>query len=190
MKITPAAQLVRRMLDNPNQFQWSVQGLGMLRAYINERLRLHIWSPSDAVENVSVIHDHPWHFTSQILWGSVKNILYSIVEGEATHHEVRIKCGAGSCVVSDKSDVKLMIHSNQLYEAGDIYSQKGYWLHESQPEDGTVTLIEREFLGDSEHAMVYFPRNTEWVSAEPRPATKEEVEKYVTQALKLYDSVR
>jgi hypothetical protein len=43
------------------------------------------------------------------------------------------------------------------------------------PNPGTVTIVERRFKADTEHAFVFYPRNEKWVSAEPRPATPEEV---------------
>lgn len=63
----------------------------------------------------------------------------------------------------------------ERYFAGNSYSQKHDEIHESQPEDGTVTIVVRSFKQDTEHARVYWPKGNEWVSAEPRPATEKEV---------------
>ena len=67
--------VVKTMLMYPHAFEWSVQGFGMLRAYFDKDkvYRLNIWDHDLAVPNVSVIHDHPWSFTSWIINGEATN---------------------------------------------------------------------------------------------------------------------
>jgi hypothetical protein len=59
-----AAQLVvRSILEDPMR-QWTVQGLGMLRTYLPDNARLHIWNPALKFEEVSEHHTHPWDLVS------------------------------------------------------------------------------------------------------------------------------
>jgi hypothetical protein len=174
-------QLIARSLIT----DWSLQGLGMFRMYLSKKVRLHVWAPSKfAVENVSTIHTHPWDFTSTVIAGAITDVVYSdepvIVGGiaqteHATHHKQQIVCGPGGGVSGDASWVKLFMRMRCEYKANQSYQRRANEIHESCPKDGTVTIIEREFHEDSEHAYVYYPYKKSWVSAEPRPATSDEV---------------
>ena len=50
---------VRALLERPDS-DWSVQGFGMMRRYLDadKKYRLNIWDSSLAGRNVSIIHDH------------------------------------------------------------------------------------------------------------------------------------
>lgn len=56
------------------------------------------------------------------------------------------------------------------------------------PLDGTVTLITRSVPeGKSpDHAQVFWPKDSWWVSAEPRPATESEIFRITDYALKVW----
>ncbi len=56
-------------------------------------------------------------------------------------------------------------------------------IHDTGYGDGTVSLVTRTFLEDTEHAQVYIPAGQSWVSAEPRNATDDEVERITALAL-------
>src|SRR5258708_2352757 len=81
------AAAVRSILEYPNGGrEWSVQGFGMLRTYLDEQhtYRLNIWTDELASPGVSLIHDHPWHFHSWILAGKLTNEIFK--EGLGTLH--------------------------------------------------------------------------------------------------------
>lgn len=183
---------VYKILCNPLKYEWSFQGLGMLRLYISRKYRMHIWCPDRAFPNVSVLHTHPWDFTSYIVSGRIQNVLYScsppyVTRPESTHYQGRIKCGEGGGLVGDPIAVNLAPNANDLIEAGCCYSEKAEQIHESRPEPGTITIVERVFKPDAEHAFVFWPAKDGpkgWVSAEPRPANSFEVEYICKLALK------
>jgi hypothetical protein len=169
---------------NPHGFEWSLQGFGMLRMYLSPEIRLHVWSTQHVVPEVSVIHDHPWDFESEIVWGKIRDVGYqqaTVYDDAPTHHGAVIKCGPGGGLCGATRDVRLVMVHNKLYTKGMRYSRRADELHESRPEHGTVTIITRRFKADAEHARVYYPLGTSWVSAEPRAATSVEVEQ-ITQA--------
>jgi hypothetical protein len=94
--------LARTILEHATDFQWSIQGFGMLRLYLAPDVRLHVWSESHQVPNVSLIHDHPWHFTSHVLSRKIANVRYRIEPiGEHTHTMERIRCGPGGGALGD-----------------------------------------------------------------------------------------
>jgi hypothetical protein len=179
--------LVRKTLQNPGDPRgWTAQGLGMLRTYLGDWTRLHVWDPALAVPNVSTVHDHPWHFRSLVVAGSVTNRLLFLPPGEPTHYQMEILCGAGGGPRGACSPVRLEEDSRATFGAGDTYVQGATEVHESLPEPGTVTLVTRVFLTDRDRAHVFGPLGERWVSAEPRPATADEVRRACDLALALF----
>lgn len=160
--------LVQRILEKPFQYEWTKQGLGMLRTYIAPEIRLHVWDHRLKFHNVSELHTHPWNFHSVVVAGKVINQRY--VESDDGRDILRqtIKCGEGGGLVGNPEVVKLTSGMRESYVEGDIYLQNAAEIHRSAPLDGTVTIIHREFLDDTEHAYVYF--EDDWVTAEPSPA--------------------
>lgn len=173
------------VLAYPERHEWTLQGFGMLRTYLGEdrRLRLHVWDSRFRTKDVSDVHDHPWDFESLVLRGSIRNVRYDARESvfpvsRQIHCLGRITCGP-SPEVRGPQDVKricLFQQSDVTYEAGERYVMSSVELHASVPEDGTVTVCRRSFVKkDTETARVCWPLGTEWVGAEPRAATPEEV---------------
>jgi hypothetical protein len=193
--------LVRSVLENWANHRWSLQGFGMLRAYLSGRkLRLHVWDSKFTIPGVTTIHDHPWNFESHVVAGRITNTRYRVHPCLHTEDDIerqklrspfvkaRITCGTGG--VNDVATMKaqgarvwLTPTEPETYEAGGTYRQEAHEVHHTSYEDGTVTLVSREFLPDTEHANVYFRADGSWVSAEPRDATPDEVSAIVERAL-------
>jgi hypothetical protein len=199
--MSTTALLVMRLLESPDRFRWTVQGLGMLRAYLSPSVRLHIWHSAFEVPGVSSVHDHPWDFESEIVSGRLLNHRYGLViqtehgpvlrngvgdamgacadPGAPNYVMQPIRCGEGggpdaACELGEAGPCSLWKLSTTEYQAGDTYSQFARDIHNTVAVDGTVTLVTRRFKKDTEHARVFFPVGTEWVSAEPRNATVDE----------------
>jgi hypothetical protein len=177
---------IRKILEGADVFRWTLQGLGMLRLYLNDEVRLHVWDPTFAFPAVSPIHDHPWDFDSYILAGVLTNRIYltdSRRGGYHSHKVMKIRCGEGGTSVEEPQLTSIVIGSVRRYVDGQRYSQRAHEIHETQAERGTVTIVTRTFVGDRDHANIYWRREDEWGSAEPRPATPEEVKLITTYAL-------
>ena len=174
---------VRQILFHPENHEWTTQGLGMLRTYLDPSgiYRLHIWDSSQVNPQASRIHDHPWSFESRVIAGGLVNQRYYRSEhpNSMEYQLVQIKCGAGGGPVSGIETVHLLMVQEEELNAGDVYAQHWTELHDSAAEDGTVTIIKRDFKTDTEHATVCWEKGP-WGSAEPRRAEPEEV-RYVTQ---------
>lgn len=177
---------VAEMLERPRNHAWSVQGLGMMRLYLDpgKRWRLHVWSGAARVERVSSLHDHPWDFRSMILSGRIVNVRYRPVNslsdfgpGAADWDHQRIVCGPGGCAKEPLGLIALRPGPDEVYSTGATYSQRADEVHDSRPDEGTVTLIERVVPpgSDGETARVFWEPGKSWVSAEPRPARLDEV---------------
>lgn len=184
--------LVKSILEHPEGHGWTLQGFGMLRTYITPELRLHVWDSRFRVKDVSVVHTHPWNFRSTVIAGVVRNMRYEEADGQGGLRYMRqqILCGPGGGFSEpDPVEVSLrvvrhwLIEPRETYVAGQVYNQLANEIHMSEPEDGTVTLVEREFLADVDHAYVYWRAGKEWVTAEPREATEDEVRQICWRAL-------
>lgn len=181
--ITIQRQLVRAILQSPFDLKWSVQGLGLLRTYLSPEVRLHIWDSSLRVDNVSPLHTHPWHLASEIIAGKLKQHRYIENSSGESYSSATIKCGENACTLSPTIKVGLE-QPLETYYPGEKYSQFKDEIHNSLAEDGTVTIVERTFFEDRDTARVFWKGDGPFVSAEPRAATREEIERVTQKALK------
>lgn len=185
------------VLRNWTRYQWSLQGFGMLRTYVSKELRLHVWDKKFAVPRVSTIHDHPWNFGSLVVFGRIVNTRYLVHRCTHTDDQVaalgirhpfvkaRIRCGEKGGIVESEAVERVWLApaAPEMYDAGDSYYQRASEVHHSSYDDGTVTLVNRQFRPDTEHAHVFYKADESWVSAEPRPAEPEETREIVERAL-------
>jgi hypothetical protein len=187
-------KLSNRLIDiltNPLARDWTVQGLGMMRTYLSKEQRLHIWHSALQTPDASAVHDHPWNFTSKILLGKVNQHRYIRDNAFGTPwQEQLIVCGEGGGVVGLPSVVRLRKAAKEVYSEGDVYRQEAHELHASFPADNTVTVITREYKEDLDHACVFFPLGVNFVSAEPRPASKAEILFITREVLRTYQEKR
>lgn len=184
--------IIADVLTKHGNRPWSLQGFGMLRTYLGPALRLHIWDPRFRVQNVTEIHDHPWHFTSIVLAGRMRNVRYTCVPAgvgaPATHVAGRIMCGPSPTERDvELGHVRLVVEREEIIGPGESYAMRSGELHASYPDPSTVTLCRRMRDEDRspDHAAVYWPIGGSRVSAEPRDASPEEVDAIVGPALEL-----
>lgn len=193
VKSMPTNTEVYSILQDPlaGGREWSLQGLGMLRTYLDDeqRLRLHIWDLetqqawNDEGQPPSTIHDHPWDFESLIYSGTMTNQRFQESTCGDLYKSARIRCGEGGGLVEEPTTVGLYRPPPELLLPGESYDMEAPELHESYPTAGCVSVIRREFHGDRDHARVCW-RKGDWVSAEPRPATFQEISHFTTLALR------
>lgn len=200
-------ELVRYALANAHDDEWSVQGMGMFRLYLgrDKVIRLHIWDNRYKVPGVSTIHNHPWDFTSFIVAGSLRNLVYweetdslkSVIESVKLETEAarpmkrhQIHCGEDEHSVSEPEDTKLLLASSVTYQPGDAYIMRHDEIHETVS-SCTITLVHRRFVKpDRDTATVFYPPNEKWVTAKPRPASPNEVKEMMRLAIELLNTSR
>ncbi len=186
------ADVLEQAISNPGGREWTLQGFGMFRTYFaNGSVRLHLWDPEKAVPGVSEMHTHPWDMASLIVAGNIYNTRFIEATGDEEDlpewavltpmWRQSIRCGMGGGLEGDPEPVKVYAQPQECYVDGEIYHQLAHEIHVSRPLRGTITLVERNFGADTEHAYVYF--DDEWVSAEPRVATNDEIAEIATWAL-------
>ena len=183
--------VVKTVLMYPHAHDWSVQGFGMLRCCLDKEkvYRLNIWDADLAVPHVSLIHDHPWSFTSWIINGEFNNRRYDLSSSKKVTHEwAVIRTGPGGGPEGDRGLCTLRPREVEMYRTGDTYHQEPAEIHASYYTDGTVTLNERKRLPDGDHARVFWPAGEKWVAAEPRRAMPIEIARVTGKALERWES--
>lgn len=175
---TVMGAFARSILEHPHDFDWSLQGFGMLRVYVGEhkRFRLNVRHSKFAVPNVSIIHNHPWDFRSWILAGRFTNVRYQFGTGDV-YKAMMIEPGDKGGPAGDEQIT--IMHETR---PEDTYEQRADEVHASYYTDGTVTLNDRTGRRNADRAMVYW-RDGEWVDAKPRTATRDEVAFAASEAL-------
>lgn len=172
---------VMEVLAHPFDYQWSLQGFGMLRTYLaaDQIDRLHIWDLESAFPEVSRIHDHPWDFTSRIVSGRMDNQRYVLdAEHGEEFYSARILCGEKAHLLEEPSKTLVVAKPRESYGVEELYSQEAPEFHESFPQAGTVTLVRRSFKTNRDVARVAW-REGAWGDAKPRPASREEIEHFI-----------
>lgn len=177
----------------PWPFEWTLQGLGMLRTYLgsDRTFRLHVWDDRYVADPTpSELHTHPWDMESLVIAGQVHNTRFKREliprEENLNYMEQTIFCGTGGGLEGEPSPCQLVEQPVELYAPGETYFQRSTEIHLSSPLRGTVTLVQRQFGLDVDHASVFWPIGEEWVTAEPRDATSDEILEIVGTSLDLY----
>lgn len=205
MEFEVTRELVRTILQRASNYQWTVQGFGMLRLYLAKVGRIHLWDSRVRTGNVSDMHTHPWPLRSTIIAGEIVNERYAEIpealspaladalacgERRAMWAQL-LQTGEGGGLKGAPREVVVRRMSREIYRAGNVYSQRPAEIHVSLPVDGCVTIMERPKGPDfTEHAWVYWDREAGrmgWVSAEPRPATIREVGQAAAHALETWE---
>lgn len=181
--------LVRSILEQWKSYQWTTQGFGFVRTKIQNVGRIHVWDSRLAVPLVSTIHTHPWALRSTILSGELINQRFLELKPEhpnpcaLKYVRQSIATGEGGGLLGEPADVRLGSDAPEVYGAGETYEQKPEEIHRTIAQDGTVTLLERQQGEPLEQALVYWPRGTDWVSAEPKSSEPWPLERAIQYAL-------
>jgi hypothetical protein len=177
--------------------RFTVQGFGMMRLNLEKVGRIHIWDNRLRVPGMnSDIHTHPWHLWSLIVSGQLFNSIYeeTIDQEWPLYHKSIIQCGEGGGLREESllmpPSVRLKLRSNDQYLPGEYYQQEPRIIHQTDldPLEPIVTLIQRHKGPADEIATVYWPSGQAWMTAEPRPATQEEVYQVVRDALEKWEA--
>lgn len=204
--------MVKAILRSPTDLEWSVQGLGMMRTYLSDEVRLHIWDPRLRVPKVSPIHDHPWHLKSQVVAGTLRQNRFVLkahkewstakTDYEWVHYPKErgvdnaeaveemwwapIRCGDKAYTKAHPKEVQLYRMPLEIFREGEVYTQTKAEIHETIPDMGTVTIVTRSFSGDKESANIFWRGDKEWVDAKPRSATMDEIIDVTKYALRTW----
>lgn len=176
--------LVRKILEKAHEYDWSLQGFGMFRLYLSDEIRLHLWDNTYSVKDCTTVHDHPWHFDSLVVAGTMCNSRYTQAVDEAPDDiscirefdMITIKCGEGAHTVGNTERIRMFCHRPELIAEGNTYRQTADEVHSTFAKDGTITVVTR-IMTDKyrDLAKVYCDPRRGFISAAPRAATFEEI---------------
>ena len=178
--MSPAAMqdLARYLLTHRRHYpgMWTVQGFGFMRLRISERLRLHVWDSRLRKPGVSDVHDHAqWSFRSDVVSGQIVNQRYAIGPIGLRFKCANIRCGIGGGMSREPTtEVTLAPQRPESYIEAQHYEQEPDEIHRTFALDGTVTLLQ-QWRRDTDTARVFWQAG-DWVDAEPRQATEEEID--------------
>lgn len=177
--------LVKSILEQWRSYTWTVQGFGFIRTKLANVGRIHVWDSSLATHGVSTMHTHPWPLRSTVISGELINQRFKPtgLETGLPYMHSRIATGEGGGLIGEPNEVFMIAMVPETYWHGESYEQEASEIHRSIPQDGCVTLIERPQGPPLEEASVYWPRGTQWVSAEPTPAEPWRIECVIDYAL-------
>ena len=171
--------VVRNVLQKPQGYDWTVQGLGMLRCHPwgTPDFRLNVWHRDFLRTGVSDVHDHPWHFTSWIVTGRMFNCRW--IEkpmgtvGALPYLMKTVNCGEdyGDGVVTTTF---LQPVTPENYFEGMRYSQEADEIHFTNFDNGTITINHRQRV-KGQAARIFWPAGEKWVDAAPRDASLAEI---------------
>lgn len=191
LKLEMYDKIVKQVMENPFNYEWEIQGFGMLRTYIDKDTRLQIWLKDFIVPDVTDIHTHPWDFESLIYQGQITNYIFK----EHGYHEPHFdswyeydRClilTGEHAYVKEKTKVLLDGYSTYNFNKGDTYCHGKNIPHRIDFIDGTITILTKLNIHEDSLAYSYVPNGGEWVSAAPRIATKEEIITFIDAASKL-----
>ena len=180
-------KIVKQVMENPFNYEWELQGFGMLRTYIDKNTRLQIWLKEFIVPNITDVHTHPWDFESFIYQGQITNHCWresSKLDG-VSFDRCLILTGE-KAYVKERTQVILKVIGNQKYTRGMVYSHEKNIPHRIDFVDGTITILTKSNIREDSLAYSYVMGiGNEWVSAAPRLATKNEIKKFIDAASKL-----
>lgn len=194
MVIIELRAMAKQILQRAHFFEWSLQGLGMLRLHLSSNVRLHVWDLRHRFPGASPIHDHlQWGLHSTILSGHLKNRLFQ-EEPEVGSHAApylyqTMRAGYGCKALHEPRRIFLKAIQEGYYSVGEHYSQRPSQIHETLPDNGTVTIMRKTPAGDTESARVFWPMGEVWGSAEPRQATPIEVAEITQYALEKWTPI-
>jgi hypothetical protein len=153
---------------------WTVHGGGVLRLQIDGGTSMHIWDGRLQLAGCSNTWDRAQ--CTVVVSGLLFGDPYVEVRagGEPYHtRAVRYDSDEG-VIVGLATDLFLLRKKQNRYSAGEGYVQPPAEIHRISALSGTVVLVEQA-AALPEEERVFWPHGAKFVSAEPRPATREEI---------------
>jgi len=131
-------------------------GLGFIQLKIDERYRLHFYTPELPAFNED-IHNHRYNFYSRILKGSLINHYYRVTEGD-THLIKNESCNPQIAAPVLDQPCGVVETASTLYATGSAYHIKHEQYHTVEAPEPCITLLSREAYA-KDFAQVIVPKD-------------------------------
>jgi len=172
---------VKRVLEEYKNYDWIIQGAGLLRTYLDGEgaFRLHLWSPDIKIPGLEYIHTHRWDFVSRVIAGKLTNVHYADhphPDGEFVKEAIT----PDGVVIGFPERCRLERYARRTHNAGDQYYEQAEVVHTVRLTEKCITVIHRR---NFHNKPVYSFRhiNEGWANAKARPASKIDLEHYIPQ---------
>jgi hypothetical protein len=162
-----------QVLDAIDSLEWRHHGAGMIQAYINPTLRVHVWHPSlmlPGMVDSGAIHDHRFDLESTLLVGNMVNREYALTrrpENGFDYSVFEVEC-SGSKKTDDPvkvEDGRGAIVSDVFVAEGMRYAYPKRELHMSVPLKKIVVTLVTKMNQEDVKARLLAPRGTRPVHA-------------------------
>lgn len=184
-KLKPFRKIALQALSSTED--WRAHGIGVLQKYVDE-YRVHVWhSDLLSIGLEGGIHNHRYDLTSTLLYGELLQEEWLPEENKDGFWELWEHSNSTD---SDRNPRKL----NKTYrltcesvrlKAGVEYSFPAFAFHRSVPVDEIcISVIERSNFSGKSQALI--PKGQTPVNGLDKPATKQDIEKVLSRAWKLY----
>ncbi len=180
--------LVKTILQRAEHYSWEVPANGRLTLVLEPNVAvINVFHSKYRVPGTTAIHSHTVDFRSDIIGGVMQQNRYQRVIADAGHgpaprviadtgrgHEPRRyweqELTLDGKLKRDPIECDLTEGAIETYAAGEFYEITADEIHQSVPEDGTVTLITRQHKTSPTSVSTFWP----WapLAAGARPSDK------------------
>lgn len=171
---------VKEILETPLGRLWTTQEFGKMATDVTSNARLHIWDRRLLRPEVPAIHSHAFDFKSIVLVGRMRNLRFFESNTEDAFNRILVP-GSGEVTRAWLQELPMEVYGEQVQ-----YKQKAEEIHQSMPDDGTITLVEWLYDESPRPMTVYWRGRLPWNDAKPRQATDEEIVSVAKRALDLW----
>lgn len=159
------AALVEYILRHARHFSWTEHANGRISLMLKpDQVCINVFDARYRQPGTTEIHSHSMDFRSEIIAGRMRQYRYRRTDDPAA--AVATRCGVQDLTLDGKlaGDARLcyLIEGPlEEYRAGEAYEITAPEIHRSDPEDGTVTLIARQYKTSPAGVSAFWLRSSE-----------------------------
>ena len=162
--------LVKAILQNADRFQCEVPANGRLTIVLDPGVMvINIFDGRYRQPGTTAIHSHTVDFRSDIVGGVMRQYRYGRVDdgGDAKRYWGQELTLDGK-LIGEPAACFLREGELEVYPAGEFYEITADEIHQSVPEDGTVTLITRQHKTRPSSVFTFWPYSAATAGAKTR----------------------
>jgi len=155
--------LVKAILKRAENYSWEVPANGRLTLVLEPNVAvINVFHSKYRVPNSTAIHSHTVDFRSDIVGGVMRQYRYVRAAADGGHGPAPQKYWEQELTLGGKlagEPVECWLRESEIeeYSAGESYEITADEIHRSVPEDGTVTLISRQYKTSPVSVSTFWP---------------------------------
>ncbi len=152
--------LVEHILRNAKEYPWVVPANGRLTLVLApDSVVINLFNAHYRQPGTTTTHSHTMDFKSEIIAGEMRQYRYARSSAEtpgAAHYGCQELTLDGK-LMGEATDCYLLEGPREVYRSGEFYEITAPEIHRSDPEDGTVTLITRQYKTTPASVFTFWP---------------------------------